>query len=311
MLKNIMKRPRFLIVGASGFIGSHLYARLGPERAVATYHRTPIAGGVYFDAGTMRISEILRDDDELTHAVLLHGYNKLDECARDPDGTGKVNVEGMQQMIDELTARNIKIVFTSSDAVFDGTRGAWTEDEPTHPVLTYGKQKVAIERYLAAKGGNWIVARLSKVVGADPGDHSLFGEWLRRIDIGEPIQCAHDLIMTPIDVDDVVTALIKLAEGRFSGIYNVCGPRSMTRLDLLNIFLAAVRQHRTVDVKVVACSIRDFPSLEARPLNQAMIPDKLFAALGERCGDMETVCRRIAEEIYGVSRRTQRVPVRS
>ena len=102
-----MKRPRFLIVGASGFIGSHLYARLGPERAVATYHGKPMPGGVYFDAGSMRISEILRDRDGVTHAFLLHGYNKLDECARDPAGTAKVNVDGMQQMIDELSAHGI------------------------------------------------------------------------------------------------------------------------------------------------------------------------------------------------------------
>ena len=295
-----MKRPRFLIVGASGFIGSHLYARLGPGRAVATYRRTPIPGGVHFDAASMRISEILRDGDGLTHAFLLHGYNKLEECARDPQETGRVNVDLTQQMIDELAARDIKTVFTSSDAVFDGTRGAWSEDDATNPVLTYGKQKAAIEHFLAGKGGAWIVARLSKVVGSDPGNHSLFGDWVQRIKAGEEIRCAHDLIMTPIHVDDVVTALIRLADGEFSGLFNVCGQRSMSRLELMNIFVAAIRKHRKIDVNVVSCSIRDFPSLEVRPLNQSMLPDKLFSALGEKCEAMESVCRRIAAEIYGV-----------
>ena len=304
-----MNSPRFLIVGAAGFVGSHLFTRLGPGRALGTYHRTSLAGGVYFDAATMHISEVLQAAPDVTHAFLLHGIGKLDECERDSAGTAKINVEGMHQIIDELTARDIKIIFTSSDAVFDGTRGNWTEDDATNPVMTYGKQKVDVERYLAATSKNWIVARLSKVVGSDPVDHSLFGEWVRRIDAGEPIRCAGDLVMTPIYVEDVITALIELAEGEFRGIYNVCGPRSMSRLELLNIFIAAVCKFRTVDSAVIPCSIRDFPFNETRPLNQAMSPDKLFRALGHEFENMESVCGRIAEEVYGTPKQSQRLRV--
>ncbi len=311
ILKNIMNPPRFLIVGAAGFIGSHLYARLGAERAVATYHNSPVAGGVYFDAKSMRITEVLRDTPGITHAFLLHGIGKLDECARDPEGTSKINVIGMRQIIDDLATHDIKVVFTSTDAVFDGTRGHWTEEDATNPVMTYGKQKVEVERHLSATARNWIVARLSKVVGSDPGDHSLFGEWVRRINAGEPIRCAGDLVMTPIYVEDVVTALIELAEGEFNGIFNVCGTRSMSRLDLLRMFIAAVRKYRVVDSTVIPCSIRDFAFNETRPRNQSMIPDKLFNALGHKCETMQSVCERIAAEVYGPPARSISVPATS
>ncbi len=304
-----MNSPRFLIVGGAGFIGSHLFARLGAGQAIATYHRTPLKGGIHFDASTMSIADILNAAPGLTHAFLLHGIGKLADCARDPAGTGKVNVIGMQRIIDELVERGIKIVFTSSDAVFDGTRGNWTEDDIPNPVMTYGRQKLEVERYLAAHSKNWIIARLSKVVGSDPGDHSLFGEWVRRIDAGEPIRCAGDLMMNPIDVEDVVTALIELAQGDFCGIYNVGGPRAMSRLELLNIFVAAVRKYRAVDGSLVnACSIRDFAFNETRPLNQAMNCTKLFEALGHGSESMEAVCARIAAEVYGLRGEHQRVP---
>lgn len=302
ILKNIMNPARFLITGAAGFIGSHLFARLGSTNAIGTYHRTPLPGGVLFDASSMRISGILDDAPNITHAFLLHGIGKLADCASDPAGTAKVNVEGMQQIIDELNARDIKIIFTSSDAVFDGTRGNWTEKDVTNPVLTYGKQKVEVERYLEAKAKKWIVARLSKVVGADPGDHSLFGEWVRSIDAGASIRCASDLIMTPIDVEDTTAALIELAEGESCGIFNVCGTRSMSRLDLLTMFIAAVRKYRAVNSAVIPCSIRDFAFNETRPLNQAMIPDKLFSALGHKCQSMEAVCGLVAAKYYGQTR---------
>ena len=293
---------RFLIVGASGFIGSHLYSRLGPKRAIATYHRTPVPGGIHFDAASMRLADsVLRPGHRLTHAFLLQGIGNLDACARDPVGTGRTNVEGMCRLIDELSAAGVKVVFTSSDAVFDGTKGSWTEEDAPNPILTYGKQKVAVERHLSGKAQPWIIARLSKVVGSDSGHHSLFGEWMEKIDNGETIKCAGDLIFTPIHVDDVASSLVALATGEFSGIFNVCGPRSMSRLDLLNLFLAHVREHRKVNVEVVPCSIRDFPFLEERGLNGSMIPDTLFAALGSPCEDMESVCARIAAARYGAA----------
>jgi dTDP-4-dehydrorhamnose reductase len=291
-------------MGASGFIGAHLYSRLGPERALATYHRAAVPGGVYFDAGHMKLADsILRGDHGLTHAFLLHGIGKLDECARDPAGTAKVNVEGMQRTIDELAAAGIKIIFTSSDAVFDGSRGSWTEDDPTHPVLTYGRQKVAVEQHLMRMSVPWVIARLSKVVGADPGDHSLFGEWIRKIQGAETIRCARDLTFAPIHVEDVVTALIGLAREELTGVYNVCGPRSMTRLDLLEMFAAEVSKHSNAGIDVVPCSIRDFPFLEPRPIDGSMRADKLYRALGIRFQDMELVCARIAREEFGAQDR--------
>ena len=300
-----MSKPNFLIVGASGFIGTHLYARLGPERAIATYYQNPIAGGVYFDASRMRLSEeLLRGDHGIAYAFLLGGIGKLDECARDPKGTARVNVDGIKRMIDDLETAGVKTIFTSSDAVFDGTRGQWMENDPPNPILTYGKQKVAVENYLTEKSSAWIIARLSKVVGVEAGANNLIGEWLKDIEAGKTLKCARDQIFSPIAVEDVVTALIRLAEGPFTGIFNVCGPRSMSRLDLLNMLIKEVQHYQNVEVKIVPCSIRDFSFIEDRPLDLSMSPEKLYSLLGIRFEDMETVCRRAAKLRYGKQARS-------
>jgi len=292
--------PRFLIVGASGFIGRHLYARLGPDRAIATYYQNSIAGGVYFDASNMRLSQdLLRGDHGIAYAFLLGGIGKLDECARDPKGTARVNVDGIKQMIDDLEVAGVKIIFTSSDAVFDGTRGHWTENDPPNPILTYGKQKVAVEDYLIEKRSAWIIARLSKVVGADAGRHNLIDEWLEDIEAGKTLKCARDQIFSPIAVEDAVTALIRLAEGPFTGIFNVCGPRSMSRLDLLNMLIREVRRYQNVGLNVIPCSIRDFSFVEDRPLDSSLSPEKLNSVLAIEFENMETICCRAATLRFG------------
>lgn len=292
--------PRVLVTGAAGFIGSRLVERLTPAKVVATCHQVPAPGALVFDATSMSLVDtVLRHHPQLTHAFLLHGIGKLETCARQPVVTGQVNVDSMRRMVDELATRGVKVVFTSSDAVFDGTRGSWSEEDAPNPVLEYGRQKAAVERHLQQQPAPWIIARLSKVVGLGPGDHNLFGEWIRFIDAGVPIRCADDLVFTPIDVDDVVTGLVELATGPHAGIFNVCGPRSMTRLELLHIFLRAVRQYREVHSEVIPCSIRDFPASEVRPLNQSMLPDKVGRTLGRSWESMETVCARIAAMAYG------------
>jgi dTDP-4-dehydrorhamnose reductase len=294
------ERGRLLVLGASGFVGRHLYARLGSARAVATWHSTPLSGGVRFDAGTMSLRDtLLRGRHGLTAAILLLGRTKIDDCARDPQGTAQVNVAGTIRAIDDLMEAGVKPVYASTDAVFDGSRGGWTEDDPPNPTLVYGRQNAAVEAHLRGKASPWIVARLSKVVGADDSTHSLIGEWLRQIEADETIRCARDLVFTPAHVDDVAAALVRLAEGAFSGVFNVCGPQSMTRLELLEILVGEIRRYRDVRPRIVPCSIRDFPFLEPRPLDGSMLPAKLYRALGSSFRDMRSVCAEIARNRYG------------
>ncbi len=291
---------RLLILGASGFVGRHLYDRLGPERAVATFHSAPFPGGVRFDAGGMRLRDtLLRGAHGLKAAFLLHGRTKIDDCARDPEGSARVNAEGMMRAIDDLMEAGVKPLYASTDAVFDGSRGGWTEDDPPNPTLTYGRQKAAVEAYLRDKPVPWIVARLSKVVGSDDTGHSLLGEWIRQIEAGETIRCATDLVFTPAHVDDVAAALIRLAGEEFSGVFNVCGPQSMSRMALLQFLIDEVRRYRDVQPRIVPCSIRDFPFVEPRPLDGSMLPDKLYRALGSRFRDMRSVCAELARRRYG------------
>jgi len=296
--------PRFLVFGGAGFVGRHLYSALGAGRAIATYHSTPVEGGVYFDTASMRLRDASRSLDGVTAAFLLHGITKLDDCARDPAGTARVNVDGMVRLIDDLVDAGIKPIYASTDAVFDGSRGGWTEEDPPNPTLTYGRQKVAVERHLLGQTAPWIIARLSKVVGSEASTHSLLGEWLRQIDAGETIHCATDLVFTPTHVDDVAAALIRLADEPFSGVFNVCGPESMTRMELLQLLVEEVRRYRDVRPRIVACSIRDFPFLEPRPLDGSMVPTKLYRALGPSFRRMRTVCAELARSRYADPRAT-------
>ena len=291
--------PRYLIVGASGLVGAQLYATLGPGNAMATWHRKPVPGGVAFDAVEMRLADtVLKRHPGFTHAFVFHGISGIDDCARDPQGTARVNVASVCAVIDDLVDHGIVPVFASSDAVFDGTRGMWTEEDPVNPVLTYGRHKVEVERYLAAKSAPSLVVRLAKVVSGAPGAGGLVNEWLDQLECDADIRCATDQFFSPADVDDVVRALVGLAEGRHTGVFHVCGPRPLSRLEFLRTVADEARRYRPVPARIVPCSLRDFDFAEPRPLDASMSLHKLYAALGGGFDDMSVVCARAAAQRY-------------
>ena len=286
---------RYLIIGASGFVGRRLFSVLGPANAVATYHNRTVEGGIAFDAAGMRLADtVLKQHRNLTHAFILLGVTNIDACARDPRGTAGVNVAGTQRVIDDLVAAGVVPVFASSDAVFDGSRGMWAEDDMPNPILTYGRQKLEVERYLCRATPSGLVLRLAKVIGSAPGGNELLGGWVSKLESGARIRCAHDQVFSPLTVDDAVAACVKLAEAGHTGTFHVCGPRPVTRIGLLRMLVEELGRYRELAPQIEECSLRDFPFVEPRPLDTSMSPRKLYAALGRGFEDLRETCRSFA-----------------
>ena len=135
------QRPgRLLIVGGSSFIGRHLMTAFG-GRTVGT----SIRGGNQlhsFDLASDDLTPILTSLGPFSHAMLLGAVATPDACFEDPDHSRRVNVDGMIRGIKTLQKFNIKPIFTSTEAVFDGQVGPYTETDIPKPIVAYGQQNV-------------------------------------------------------------------------------------------------------------------------------------------------------------------------
>lgn len=303
-----MSFPDTLVFGASGFIGRRLSERLGPGRVVGTCSRAPIKGGIRFDGATDRLSDVLPRGSGPTvrRAFLLHGITDLDVCARDPSGAARVNVAGMERLIGDLLDRGIAPIFTSTDAVFDGERGGYREEDEPFPIIEYGRQKRAVERLVLERGWPVLIVRLSKVVGTTPGTHSLFGEWSTAVEAGRPVLCATDQIFSPIALDDAVSILIDLAERGVTGIVHVAGPEARSRYDLHALFReASTRIGRDVP-PAEPRSIRDFPFAEPRPRDTSLRIDRLISLASPRFTPLSALVDDIARSSPPPSSRNDR-----
>ena len=287
---------RALVVGGSGFVGRAILSQLGSDRGIGTWHSKPTTGLVRFDAVTGRLSELLSAlPRDITHVFVPFGMINPEQCASDPVGTKKVNVDSVIRLMEDTFSAGLVPIFVSTDYVYDGSRPLRTEDEPQHPNTEYGRQKAAVECWLGAREEPWLVTRLSKVVSGDTATHSVLGQWVNDIRNGSPMRSATDQIFSPAFVDDVAGAITRLAEANLEGIYHVAGPQPMSRYDL-NVLL--VESIRAVDPRVKAsvetCGLRDVPFLEQRPLNTSLAVGKLQAAIAWPFLSMADLCRAIA-----------------
>ncbi|MBF0368826.1 MAG: sugar nucleotide-binding protein [Magnetococcales bacterium] len=285
---------RFLIIGGSGIIGRHLFAQAGPERAVATWHSREQPGMVHFDPATTPLTPFIQEHGPFSHALILHGLTRLDACARDKIRSHEINVVGIQKLIEGLLSLGIKPLFTSTDQVFDGCGSNYNESDVPNPLSTYGRQKVAVEKFLQETGEDHAIIRLSKVYGTEPHDGMLLANWFDALRREEHQRLAEDELFSPVLMEDVTTGLMRLVADDLSGLFHLCGPMAISRAGMFRRLLAHLREGGIVfpEPKVTYCRINDFDFLEERPLNISMNPVKWIRATRLMPLDVESACKR-------------------
>jgi dTDP-4-dehydrorhamnose reductase len=161
-------------------------------------------------------------------ACIFAAIARLQDCAGDPIGSALVNVTATLALLDRLVARNIPVLFLSTDKVFDGTRPNVTFETPPNPVSEYGRQKSAAEaaiRTRMAEGAPLAILRLAKVVS--PG-MPLLRQWIRMLAAGEPVRAFRDMMMAPTPVAIVAGAIERLIAEPATGIFQLTGPRDVS-----------------------------------------------------------------------------------
>jgi dTDP-4-dehydrorhamnose reductase len=285
---------KILILGGSSYVGRHLLAHLGPDRAVGTYNSTPFAGGVRFDSLSMRIADIIDDPKAFSHALVLLGDTQPDSCIADPRKSHALNVASVCALFDELAELNIKPVFASTEFVFDGQVGNYAETDNPRPILLYGAQKLQVENYLCQLGIRHAILRFSKVYGIQPNDGTLFADWADQMKPGMTIRCAADQAFSPVFVGDVAEAIERVVDRNLEGLFHLSGNRRFSRLELLELFLdIRRRQHGSLEVNVERCSIDDFKLPEKRPKDVSMIADRISVATDLKFADTEEMCAKV------------------
>jgi dTDP-4-dehydrorhamnose reductase len=218
--------PRWLLLGASGLVGTHLRAALGGRDVVMTSHHTSFPGAVAVDItdgpATARLLRETRPD-----VIVVAAANAFVEaCEREPGQTRAVNVDAVRRVA-EAAPSAVLVVF-SSEYVFDGNAGSYGEDDRPSPINEYGRQKAALET-LARGHAAHLVCRVSGVYGWSAARTSFVCQLVDRLRTGQRFRVPADQLITPTPAPDLAAAVVELVDRGARGIFHVAGPEILPR----------------------------------------------------------------------------------
>lgn len=225
--------PRVLLTGASGFVGSYILAairRQGRAHAL-TLGRSPtddlpVDLAERGDWGR-RIADL-----SPTHIIHAAAISSIDACFRDSDRARRVNVDGTETVAKAAARVGARVLFFSTDQVFDGEDAPYAETSAKRPLHVYGRTKAAAEDALIAGNPNTVILRTSLVFGPSPnGRRSPSDAVLDAEKTKRPIGLFSDELRSPVSVRFVAAAVLELLESPFRGVLNLCGPTGMSRAD--------------------------------------------------------------------------------
>ena len=286
-----MGRTSFLLIGADGLVGRHLSAALAGADAVRTYRRDPPPTGIVLDItnGDAVQATIARI---LPRVIVLAAADAfVERCEREPEATRRVNVEAPRRISEFIAGTDALLVVFSSEYVFDGTAGAYAEDDTRRPLNEYGRQKAALED-IALATGRGLVCRTSGVFGDDPKRKNFVCQMVDRLRAGETFDVPSDQLVTPTYAHSLARAVVRLAERGSTGVYHVAGPEMMGRVEFAQLVAKAFRLNASL---LRPRQTREMDLSAARPERAGLRTEKLRQELGEKLTAPAEALRELAD----------------
>jgi dTDP-4-dehydrorhamnose reductase len=262
-----------LITGAAGLLGANLrrdYAELGL-----------LVSGI--ERGTCDLTDAAktrRAVSGIEAGCIIHcaALTQVDWCESHPEETWQNNVEASRTLAQVARQIGARMVYISTDSVFDGSRGYYSETDEPHPLNVYARSKLAGERAVLAEVPDALVVR-TVIYGWNLRPKHSLAEWvLSRLESGLEVPGFDDSVFSPILVNDLGSLLLKLVERKVSGICHVAASEACTKFE----FARAVAGLFGFDPEQVRrASLRSAAIIARRPLNTSLDTSFVSRLLGE------------------------------
>ncbi len=238
------------------------------------------------------------DVTEPAAVILLAAISDIDQCECRPELAEAVNVWGATHVVEECRRTGARLVFTSSAAVFDGTRHGYRESDAPTPVSVYGRTKARAEELIAAELPAAVILRLALVVGfaEGTGTNAMLNKFAAKLRVGETVSLPDFEYRNPIDAATLSCVILELlASETAAGIFHLGATEAISRFEL-GVRLAERMGYTS---QLVQPQTEPLPGRAPRGLDHFLLTERIAAACRTRVPTCDEVIERA---IYGTTK---------
>lgn len=262
---------KVLILGASGLVGGNClrHFRLQGVKCLGTHFSYATKDTTYFN--TLDLDDT---KNSAVHAfapeVIIHcgALTWVDYCEEHADESYVKTVKSAENAATLAAQWDAKLVYLSSDYVFDGKHGFYGEEDRVNPISVYGQHKLAAEHKVSALE-NHLICRITNVYGDEIRGKNFIARLVANMKSAEPmeLQLPIDQYATPVNAYDVARAIYLLVKDDQKGLFHLASTDYLNRVQLAE---RAIRYFGHEQVSLSAVTTAELKQPAERPLNGGM-----------------------------------------
>jgi dTDP-4-dehydrorhamnose reductase len=201
----------------------------------------------------------------------------VDACEREPEMAKRLNADLPGFLAAHAARGGARLLHVSTDAVFDGQRGDYTERDAPNPLSAYARTKLAGERAVADANPEAIIARVNLFGWSLSGKRSLAEFFFNNLSIGNAVRGFTDVYFCPVLANQLAGIFLQMLAKRLQGLYHVVSSRCLSKHE----FGLALADKFGLDQSLITpTSVTDAGLLAARSPKLTLRADKLTQDLG-------------------------------
>ena len=228
---------KLLITGASGLYGSKV-AELATARNYEVYsgysRDQPVCGAsIQFDVSDK--NQVEKAFKKVNPEVVVHAaaLTDVDKCETNKELAWRINVEGARNIAEAAKTTRAFLVYISTDYVFSGETGQYTEADCPDPINYYGLTKLKAEELVKDLIGECCIARGSVIYGSTPAAGKVnFALWLlNKLKRNEQAKIVTDQWNSPTLNTNMAGMTLEIIERKLTGTFHLSGATRISRYD--------------------------------------------------------------------------------
>lgn len=233
-----MQPPHMLVVGASGLVGGELILAAADRNWAVTGAARRAQGDATWVmdlADPASIDAALAACDPALLAI-CSAWPWVDGCERDPDRSRAENVETVRNVVNATAGSNCRLLFYSTDQVFDGSKAENVESDSVNPLNVYASHKREVEELLLTRG-NALVVRTAWVFGVELGRKNFMYQMIRAASGGPMPALPSAQAGCPTWSAWLAASTLTLLEDGLEGVVHLSGHELLTKAEWAGVLL--------------------------------------------------------------------------